>query len=152
MHIRRSILIIFVGRSCSSCYIYSYTFCYSLFISRFLDFRSFHLHSCSLCFVFNGHLEQFYFSCVQLITLRKQFSLHNVLHVFKISYYLLSISKITHELNCKAKFFHDSVSFPGLSLGKTIGTLLDIVKDSTSLMTAPILLLSNKIVCCGIFV
>ena len=38
-------------------------------------------------------------------------SLHNVLHVPQISYNLLSISKITHELNCQVIFLPDSVSF-----------------------------------------
>ncbi|TYK14848.1 reverse transcriptase [Cucumis melo var. makuwa] len=51
------------------------------------------------------------------------FSLHNVLHVSRISYNLLSISKITRELNCKATFLPDSVSFQDLSWGKMIGML-----------------------------
>ena len=39
------------------------------------------------------------------------FSLHNVLHVSKISYDLVSISKITPKLNCKATFLPTYVSF-----------------------------------------
>ena len=50
-------------------------------------------------------------------------SLHNVLHVAKLSYNLLSISNITHELNCKAIFLSDSISFQDLSLGRMIGTV-----------------------------
>ena len=49
-------------------------------------------------------------------------SLHDVLHVPKISYNLLSISKITRDLNCKATFLHDSVSFQDLSSRRMIGT------------------------------
>ena len=64
-------------------------------------------------------------------------SLHNVLHVPKLSYNLLSISKITHELNCKAIFLPDSVSFQDLSSGKMIGTArhsrgLYLLDDDTS--------------------
>ena len=50
-------------------------------------------------------------------------SLHNVLHVPKISCNLRSISKITHELNSKAIFLLDYVSFSNLGLGKMIGTV-----------------------------
>ena len=50
-------------------------------------------------------------------------SLHNVLHVPKLSYNFLSISKITHELNCKAIFLPNFVSFQDLSLGKMIVTI-----------------------------
>ena len=44
-------------------------------------------------------------------------TLHSVLHVPQISYNLLSISKPTRELNCKAIFLPDSVSFQDLSSG-----------------------------------
>ncbi|TYK04504.1 reverse transcriptase [Cucumis melo var. makuwa] len=50
------------------------------------------------------------------------FSLQNFLHVPKLSYNLLSISKITRELHCKATFLPKSVCFQDLSLGRTIGT------------------------------
>lgn len=49
-------------------------------------------------------------------------SLYNVLHVLKISYNLLSISKITCELNCKATILPDSISFQDLNSGKMINT------------------------------
>ncbi|TYK29954.1 reverse transcriptase [Cucumis melo var. makuwa] len=55
------------------------------------------------------------------ISLFDGFSLHNVLHVPRISYNLLSIRKITHELNCKATFLPDSISFEDLSSGWMIG-------------------------------
>ena len=55
------------------------------------------------------------------ISLFDGFSLHNMLHVPRISYNLLSISKITRELNCKATFLPDSVSFQDLSSGRMIG-------------------------------
>ena len=47
-------------------------------------------------------------------------SLQNVLHMPKTSYNLLSTSKTTHELNCKATFLPDSVSFQDLSTGRMI--------------------------------
>ena len=46
----------------------------------------------------------------------------NVLHVPKLSYNLLSISKITHELHCKATFLPESVCFQDLSSERTIVT------------------------------
>ena len=49
-------------------------------------------------------------------------SLHNVLHVLQISYNLLSISKIVHELYCKTTILLDSISFQDLSLGRMVGT------------------------------
>ena len=45
------------------------------------------------------------------ISLFDKFSLRNVLHVPRISYNLLLISKITRELNCKTTFLLDSVFF-----------------------------------------
>ena len=57
------------------------------------------------------------------ISLFDGLSLHNVLHVPRILYNLLSISKITRELNCKVTFLLDSVSFQDLSSGKIIGTV-----------------------------
>ncbi|TYK05539.1 Beta-galactosidase [Cucumis melo var. makuwa] len=56
------------------------------------------------------------------IVLFDGFSLQNVLHVAKLSYDLLSISKITRELHCKATFLPESVCFQDLSLGRMIGT------------------------------
>ncbi|TYK26198.1 Retrovirus-related Pol polyprotein from transposon TNT 1-94 [Cucumis melo var. makuwa] len=60
-----------------------------------------------------------------------------VLHMSKISYNLLSISKITYELNYKAIFLPDFVSFQDLSLEKTIDTAwhsrrLFLLDDDTS--------------------
>ncbi|KAL0545260.1 hypothetical protein IC582_020410 [Cucumis melo] len=65
------------------------------------------------------------------------FALQNVLHVPKLSYNLLSISKITRELHCKDIFLPESVHFQGLSLGRTIGTVRHskrfyILDDDTS--------------------
>ncbi|KAA0041009.1 reverse transcriptase [Cucumis melo var. makuwa] len=65
------------------------------------------------------------------------FSLHNVLHVPKLSYNLLSISKITRELHHKATFLPESVRFQDLNSGRTIGTArhsreLYIFNDDTS--------------------
>ncbi|KAA0033038.1 Cysteine-rich RLK (RECEPTOR-like protein kinase) 8 [Cucumis melo var. makuwa] len=50
------------------------------------------------------------------------FALQNVLHVPKLSYNLLSISKITRELHCKAIFLPESVYFQDMSSGRTIDT------------------------------
>ncbi|KAA0067137.1 Cysteine-rich RLK (RECEPTOR-like protein kinase) 8 [Cucumis melo var. makuwa] len=65
------------------------------------------------------------------------FSLQNVLHVPKLSYNLLSISKITRELHCKVIFLPESVYFQDMSSGRTIGTArhsrgLYILDDNTS--------------------
>ncbi|KAA0045027.1 Beta-galactosidase [Cucumis melo var. makuwa] len=59
------------------------------------------------------------------------------LHVPKLSYNLLSISKITRELHCKATFLPESVCFQDLKSGRTIGTArhsrgLYILNDDTS--------------------
>ncbi|TYK03050.1 TMV resistance protein N [Cucumis melo var. makuwa] len=56
------------------------------------------------------------------IVLYDGFSLQNVLHVPKLSYNLLSISKITRELHYKVTFLLESVCFQDLNLGRTIGT------------------------------
>ena len=56
------------------------------------------------------------------ISLFDKFSLHNVLHVPRISQNLLSISKVIHELNYKATFLPDSVSFQDLSSRRMIGS------------------------------
>ncbi|KAA0058176.1 Retrovirus-related Pol polyprotein from transposon TNT 1-94 [Cucumis melo var. makuwa] len=65
------------------------------------------------------------------------FALQNVLHVPKLSYNLLSISKITLELHCKVIFLTESVYFLDMSSGRTIGTArhirgLYILDDDTS--------------------
>ncbi|XP_050936316.1 uncharacterized protein LOC103497029 isoform X2 [Cucumis melo] len=65
------------------------------------------------------------------------FALQNVLHVPKLSYNLLSISKITRELHCKAIFLLKSVYFQDMSSRRTIGTArhsrgLYILDDDTS--------------------
>ncbi|KAA0059996.1 putative tRNA pseudouridine synthase [Cucumis melo var. makuwa] len=65
------------------------------------------------------------------------FALQNVLHVPKLSYNLLSISKITRELHCKAIFLPQSVYFQDMSSRRTIGTArysrgLYILDDDTS--------------------
>ena len=76
-------------------------------------------------------------------------SLHNVLHVTKISYNLLSISKITHELNYKAIFLSDSVSFQDLSswqmidIARHIRGLYLLDDDTSSSSTARTSLLSS---------
>ncbi|KAA0046572.1 Beta-galactosidase [Cucumis melo var. makuwa] len=64
------------------------------------------------------------------------FALQNILHVPKLSYNLLSISKITRELHCKAIFL-PSVYFQDMSSKRTIGTAqhsrgLYILDDDTS--------------------
>ncbi|KAA0055541.1 Cysteine-rich RLK (RECEPTOR-like protein kinase) 8 [Cucumis melo var. makuwa] len=98
------------------------------------------------------------------IVLFDGFSLQNVLHVPKLSYHLLSISKITPELHCKATFLPESVCFQDLNSGRTIGTVghsrgLYILNDDTSgssISTTsyylPILTSLNMTLCCSIFV
>ncbi|KAA0055419.1 Retrovirus-related Pol polyprotein from transposon TNT 1-94 [Cucumis melo var. makuwa] len=68
------------------------------------------------------------------IVLFDDFSLQNVLHVPKLSYNLLSISKITRELHCKATFLPDhlqgeSVSEESNSTFKFIEPTPSIVSD-----------------------
>lgn len=48
-------------------------------------------------------------------------TLSNVLQVSKLPINLLSISSITHSLNCSVTFFPSSYVFQDLALGKTIG-------------------------------
>ena len=56
------------------------------------------------------------------ISLTKTFSLELFLHVPNLSYNLLSISKLTRDLNCVAKFSSTSVVFQDLASGRTIGS------------------------------
>ena len=56
------------------------------------------------------------------IVLFDDFSLQNVLHVSRLSYNLLSISKITFMLYCKAIFLLGSVFFQSLNSKRSIGT------------------------------
>ncbi|KAA0048015.1 reverse transcriptase [Cucumis melo var. makuwa] len=56
------------------------------------------------------------------IVLFDGFSLQNVLHEPKLSYNLLSISKIIRELHCKGTFLPEFVCFQDLSSERTIGT------------------------------
>ncbi|TYK26874.1 Beta-galactosidase [Cucumis melo var. makuwa] len=65
------------------------------------------------------------------------FALQNVLHVPKLSYNLLSISKITRKLHCKVIFLPELVYYQDMSSGRTIGTArhsrgLYILDDDTS--------------------
>ena len=56
------------------------------------------------------------------ISLIKTFSLESVLHVPNLLCNLFSISKLTRDLNCVAKFSSTSVVFQDLASGKTIGS------------------------------
>ena len=47
-------------------------------------------------------------------------TLHNVLHILKLSYNLLSISKLTYDLNCRANFHHSHCEFQDLTTKRTI--------------------------------
>lgn len=90
--------------------------------------------------------------------------LQNVLHVPKISYNLLSVSKITRDLNCHVVFSLNDVVFQDLSSGTMIGTArhnrgLYFLDDDTSSrrsyrtsLLSSIFQLPKMIVCCGIFV
>jgi len=55
------------------------------------------------------------------IHLQPSFSLKNVLHVPNLSNNLLSIHKITQDLNCAVTFFLSHCVFQDLATGKTIG-------------------------------
>jgi hypothetical protein len=47
-------------------------------------------------------------------------TLKNVLHVPKLSYNLISITKLTEDTNCQANFFHSHCIFKDLNSGKMI--------------------------------
>ena len=55
------------------------------------------------------------------IKLSPSITLSNVLHVPKFLCNLLSISKVTKDLNCRANFFHSHCEFQDTDLGKMIG-------------------------------
>jgi len=55
------------------------------------------------------------------IHLQPSFSLKNVLHISKLSNNLLSIHKITQDLNRPVIFFHSHCVFQDLATGRTIG-------------------------------
>ncbi|PIM99843.1 RNA-directed DNA polymerase [Handroanthus impetiginosus] len=55
------------------------------------------------------------------IELRPSLSLKNVLHVPKLTTNLLSINKLTKDLNCAAIFFDTHCVFQELATGRTIG-------------------------------
>nr|KYP44460.1 hypothetical protein KK1_034036 [Cajanus cajan] len=54
------------------------------------------------------------------IQLEHSIFLHNVLHVTKLANNLISIQKLTMNLNCLVTFFHSYCSFQELATGKTI--------------------------------
>lgn len=56
------------------------------------------------------------------IILSPSLTLHDVLQVPKLSCNLLSISKLTQEQKCQAKFFSSHCEFQDLDSGKTIGS------------------------------
>ena len=55
------------------------------------------------------------------IQLQSSLHLNNVLHVPKLSNNLLSIHKITLDLNCYVTFFHSHCVFQDIATGRTIG-------------------------------
>ena len=55
------------------------------------------------------------------VKLSTSLTLSNVLHVPKLSCNLISISKLTQDLNCQAKFFHSHCEFQDTASGKMIG-------------------------------
>lgn len=55
------------------------------------------------------------------IVISPNFVLHNVLHVPKISCNLLSVSKLTLDQNCQAKFSSSDCHFQYLTTGRMIG-------------------------------
>ena len=56
-----------------------------------------------------------------IIFLIPSLHLNHVLHVPKLSNNLLSIHKLTKDLNCVVTFFHSHCVFQNLATGKTIG-------------------------------
>ncbi|KAK3029863.1 hypothetical protein RJ639_038297 [Escallonia herrerae] len=56
------------------------------------------------------------------IVLSPSITLHNVLHVPKLSCNLLSISKLTYDLKCQANFYSTRCEFQEMVLGRMIGS------------------------------
>ncbi|KAG6506532.1 hypothetical protein ZIOFF_031856 [Zingiber officinale] len=56
-----------------------------------------------------------------LVPISQTITLKDVLHVPTLTYNLLSISKFTHDHNCKANFCSSHCEFQNLTLGKMIG-------------------------------
>ena len=56
------------------------------------------------------------------IVISPSLTLHKVLHVPNLSCNLLSISKLTRDLNCQVNFFPSYFDFQELTSGKTIGS------------------------------
>ncbi|XP_073226873.1 uncharacterized protein [Cicer arietinum] len=55
------------------------------------------------------------------VILSPKLTLKDVLHVPNLSCNLLSITKLTKDINCQANFFHSHCTFKDLSTGKMIG-------------------------------
>ena len=56
------------------------------------------------------------------IVISPSLTLHNVLHVPKLSCNLLSISKLTNDLKCQANFYSSRCEFQETASGRTIGS------------------------------
>lgn len=56
------------------------------------------------------------------IKISHSLTLHNVLHVPNLYCNLLSISKITHDLNCRVNFYPSHYEFKELVSGRMIGS------------------------------
>jgi len=56
------------------------------------------------------------------IRISEELTLHSVLFVPSLDCNLLSISKLTHDLNCTAKFFHNFCEFQDSDSWRTIGS------------------------------
>lgn len=57
---------------------------------------------------------------------QKTLTLNSILHVPKSSCNLISISKLTHDLNCVTKFFPTHCKFQELCTRKTIGCAREV--------------------------
>lgn len=60
------------------------------------------------------------------IFVSKNLTLNSILHVPKLSCNLISISKLTHDLNCVTKFFPTHCKFQELCTRKTIGCAREV--------------------------
>ena len=56
------------------------------------------------------------------ISISPSLTLHEVLHVPNLSYNLLSVNKLLHDLNCQAQFFSSHCEFLDLILRRMIGS------------------------------
>lgn len=59
------------------------------------------------------------------IVISHSLTLHNILHVPKLSFNLLSISKVTNDLKCQVNLYSSLCEFQELASGRMIGSAIE---------------------------